>query len=111
MINKETIIREFLEKAPVRNPKVEKAIRFLETKLSPEGFKVLVLFMWRRAKGGWNRDNHILTLAEVFDTNFEYIDPYLIKSNLRSYKNTDLYGLIETGDLVKVGRKLIPKKT
>lgn len=100
----------FLKKNPTKNsnPVVIKDINFLESILSPEGFKVVEKFMRGGLDCGYNRYWIIRKLADTFDPESYYEEPKLTKSDLRSYSNTVLYELIETGDLVKLGRKLVP---
>lgn len=87
---------------------VDKAIKYLESRLSTEGVEVLHKFMKGVAQGGWNRSQKIIQLAEYFDTNFEFVEPTLTKTQLRSYSNTVLFGLIDSGDLIQRGRYLVP---
>jgi len=75
------------------NKDVKGALKRLKAKLSPEGWQILVKFIKGHAEGGYNRPEMILSLSKPGKS--------FTKTQLRSYGNTILFGLIETGDLIK----------
>ncbi len=92
---------------------LSKSYNYLMKVLSPGSQEVLKKFT--RSANGWNRSMIISKLAYVFGfTPAKKVlgtdkDVKLTKSALRSYSNTDLFALIENGDLVQEGKYLVPK--
>jgi hypothetical protein len=90
---------------------LKKALQTLKTSLSTEGWQVITKYISGAAAGGWNRAYAILQLAAVFGDaksrkelgNFDQVKSTLSlkKADLRSYTNTILYGLLDTGDLIQ----------
>ena len=70
---------------------LKQALSTLKSKLSSEGWEVIKDFIHGHSKGGYNRPNTIMKIAK---------NDGLTKTALRSYSNTELFGLIDSGDLV-----------
>lgn len=77
------------------------ALDVLNKHLSPAGFEIVNKF----AKGatGNNRSWILGTLISLYLKKI----PSITKSELRSYSNSDLFGLFETGDLKEVKRGVV----
>jgi hypothetical protein len=77
-------------------------IKKLNNYLSPEGQQVIQEF-----SKGIKGSNRLWVLEKLLKL-FEGRLPYVTKTSLRSYANTTLWKLLETGDLVENKGKLIP---
>lgn len=93
---------------------LELSYRYLLNTLSPRSQQALTKYA--AGATGWNRGWMICRLAYLFgfqkakSVGGRGMDEPITKSSLRSYTNTDLFALIENGDLVPSGkgRGLIP---
>lgn len=80
------------------NKEFIKSLNVLQTYLTPEGYEVVKKFALDAA--GINRFGILELLVKLFTGKIESVS----KTQLRSYANTSLWKLLETGDLKEVGR-------
>ena len=73
---------------------IKDSLQKLKSKLSPEGWKLIVQFTQGHREGGFNRPAILSRLADAD------VSP-LGKGDISSYNNKILYGLIDTGDLIQ----------
>lgn len=107
LLENEDIISKFVKTS--RDPKgISKSIKVLKNNLSEEGWKLILQFMKTADPDGDNRRWIISKLGNLFSGS----DGSISRSELRSYKNATLLGLLDTGDLqqIKTG-VLIPTKS
>jgi hypothetical protein len=107
---KEDGVADIMKNADSRIPrqKLKNALAYLKRVVSPEGWKYIDKFC--AGAKGLNRGEKIFELAATFGHGPSRSDLYpdnpirkmmsISKGNLSSYENKDLYGLIDTGDLV-----------
>ncbi len=82
-------------------PQLQSALPRLQKYLSPEGFEIVKKFA--QGSQGINRGWYLSKLVSLFKGDIESIR----RSDLRSYGNSSLLELLNTGDLIQTGRGVI----
>ena len=92
----------------INKKQLKYCLQFMESKLSKEGYSILYNFLSNSTNGGWNRWQKLINISSFFG-NWKYSKTkphYLIKSDLISYSNKDLLGLINGIDLISIKGKI-----
>ena len=106
--------KNLLSKADGRLNKkqLEVCLLYMESRLSKSGFEILINWLEGSSNGGWNRWNTLMKLSSFFGLEkYSKTRPhYLLKSDLVSYTNRDLLGLVNLVDLIEINGKFYTVK-